>query len=123
MLGKMDLPLALIASSASLGVEKPDPAFFTALADRLDLPPAAIAYVGDRVDNDVRPAAQAGMRAIFLRRGPWAWVQAGRADPPEAHAVIESLAELPSALAALGRSSIAHGSTVLPGGTSETDPA
>ena len=50
----------------------------------LGLPPGAIAYVGDRIDNDIRPAAAAGMVAIFLRRGPWAWIQAGREEVPEA---------------------------------------
>ena len=64
--------------------------------------PSEIAYVGDRVDNDVRPAAAAGMVAIFIRRGPWGWIQAGRSDPPEAAATIESLSELPGVLAASG---------------------
>ena len=67
----------------------------------LGLSPAEIAYVGDRLDNDVGPAAAAGMVAIFIRRGPWAWVQAGRDDPEEAAASIESLAELPGVLTAL----------------------
>jgi FMN phosphatase YigB (HAD superfamily) len=67
----------------------------------MDLPASEIAYVGDRVDNDVRPAAAAGMRAIFIRRGPWAWIQAPRDDPPEATLTIATLAELPAALAAL----------------------
>ena len=64
----LGVALDLVASSESLGVEKPDPAFFAAIATRLDLPPGGVAYVGDRLDNDVRPAAAAGMRAIFLRR-------------------------------------------------------
>ena len=46
--------------------------------------PTEIAYVGDRLDNDVRPAAAAGMVAIFIRRGPGRWIQAGRSNPPEA---------------------------------------
>jgi hypothetical protein len=41
------------------------------------------------------------MHSIFLRRGPWAWIQAGQSDPPEAAAVIESLVELPEVLARL----------------------
>ena len=87
----LGVQLDLVASSDSLGVEKPDPAFFAAIATRLGLPPGAIAYVGDRVDNDVRPAAAAGMRAVFLRRGPWAWLQAGRDPVPGADAVIDDL--------------------------------
>jgi FMN phosphatase YigB (HAD superfamily) len=34
-----------------------------------------VAYVGDRVDNDVLPAMAAGMRAVWLRRGPWGVIQ------------------------------------------------
>ena len=45
-----------LATSAAWGVEKPSPAFFARIASELALPPAAIAYVGDRVDNDVTPA-------------------------------------------------------------------
>jgi len=41
------------------------------------------------------------MRGIFLRRGPWGVVHARRADAARADARIESLAELPAALAAL----------------------
>ena len=42
------------------------------------------------------------MVAIFIRRGAWGWIQAGRSDPPEAAATIESLSELPGVLAASG---------------------
>jgi FMN phosphatase YigB (HAD superfamily) len=37
-------------------------------------PPSEIAYVGDRLDNDITPAAQAGLFTVWLRRGPWAYV-------------------------------------------------
>ena len=84
------------------GVEKPNPAFFERVAAALDLEPRAIAYVGDRIDNDVRPAAAAGMRAIFIRRGPWAFLQAVDGPPPEAAATIDSLLELPEIVARLG---------------------
>jgi HAD superfamily hydrolase (TIGR01662 family) len=96
------LELDFVASSESWGVQKPDPAFFERIAEELRLPPQEIAYVGDRVDNDVKPAAEAGMAAIFIRRGPWGWIQAGRANPPEAAATIEGLSELPAVLAGLG---------------------
>jgi HAD superfamily hydrolase (TIGR01662 family) len=98
----LGVPLDLIATSASLGVEKPNPAFFARVAEALDLEPRQIAYVGDRVDNDVQPAAAAGMRAIFIRRGPWAFLQAADGPPPEASATIDSLLELPEVVARLG---------------------
>lgn len=93
------IELDLVGMSADWGVHKPDPAFFERIARELELPPERIAYVGDRVDNDVRPARAAGMVAVFLRRGPWGWIQAGREDPPEADLVVNSLAELPVRLA------------------------
>lgn len=95
------VPIELVASSASWGVAKPEPAFFARIASELDLPPREIAYVGDRLDNDVGPAARAGMVVVFIRRGPWAWIQAGRSEPSDAAIVIESLFELPEALANL----------------------
>ncbi len=101
-LAGLGLPLALVASSDSWGVQKPDPRFFERIATELDLPLADIAYVGDRLDNDVRPAAAAGMQAIFLRRGPWAWIQAPADEPPEAALTVNSLAELPESLGRLG---------------------
>ena len=94
----LGIELELVGMSAQWGLHKPDRAFFDRIARELELPPAAIAYVGDRVDNDVRPAHAVGMTAVFLRRGPWGWIQAGSQDPPEADIVINSLAELPEAL-------------------------
>ena len=62
--------------SEALGVAKPDQAFFTAALDRMGGPdPGDVAYVGDRVDNDVAPAARADLRAVWLRRGPWSLLQ------------------------------------------------
>ncbi len=82
----------VMAMSEAMGVAKPDPAFFAHALELMGSPdPGAVAYVGDRSDNDVRPAAAAGMRAVWLRRGPW-----GVSGPgcPEAHLVVGSLTEL-----------------------------
>jgi HAD superfamily hydrolase (TIGR01549 family) len=92
------LPADVISSSASLGVRKPDPAFFERVAELVDAPPPEIAYVGDRVDNDVLPAARAGFVAIHVRRGPWGRLQQ---TPPEAALALDDLASLPEALASL----------------------
>ena len=100
-LADLGLQIDLLATSSRWGVHKPDARFFARIATELDLPPEEVAYVGDRVDNDIRPAAAAGMAAIFIRRGPGGWIQAPRDDPPEATLTLASLAELPAALAAL----------------------
>jgi FMN phosphatase YigB (HAD superfamily) len=84
----------LVASSERWGVEKPSPAFYERLCDELGLPAANIAYVGDRVDNDVVPALAAGMAAVHIRRGPWGYLQ----QPPAEAIRITSLDELPGAL-------------------------
>jgi HAD superfamily hydrolase (TIGR01549 family) len=82
----------VMAMSDELGVHKPAAEFFErALALMGDPPPEQVAYVGDRPDNDVAPAAAAGMRAVWLRRGPWGVVFE---SAPGASLVVRSLVEL-----------------------------
>jgi FMN phosphatase YigB (HAD superfamily) len=99
----MELPVDFVASSAGWGVEKPSPEFFGRVAALAGVAPEAIAYVGDRVDNDVVPAAAAGMMSVFLRRGPWGYLQASWPEAARAHIRIDSLVELPVALNGYGR--------------------
>jgi len=99
LFNELDVPFELVASSDSWGLAKPDSRFFERVASSFGLPASEVAYVGDRVDNDVRPAAAAGLCSVFIRRGPWGWIAAGREDPPEATISINSLTELPLALA------------------------
>ena len=68
-------PDVLLMSDA-IGVAKPAPAFFARTLELLGRPdPGQVAYVGDRMDNDVVPSAAAGMRAVWIRRGPWGYLQ------------------------------------------------
>ena len=92
------LPADVISSSASLGVRKPDPAFFDNVVELMGCSAGEVAYVGDRVDNDVLPAAAAGLIAVHVRRGPWGRLQR---TPPEATLGVDDLASLPEALASL----------------------
>jgi HAD superfamily hydrolase (TIGR01662 family) len=92
------LPADVIASSASLGVRKPDPRFFERLAELVGARAGEVAYVGDRVDNDILPAVAAGLVAIHVRRGPWGRLQP---TPPEAAFGLDDLASVPQALASL----------------------
>ena len=94
----MNLPVDYVASSAGWGVEKPAPEFFARMAALAGATPAEIAYVGDRIHNDVAPAAAAGMVAVFLRRRPWGYLQADRPEAALARIKIDSLADLPAAL-------------------------
>ena len=90
------LPADVIASSASLGVRKPDPRFFACVVELAQCVPEEVAYVGDRVDNDVLPAAAAGLVAVHVRRGPWGRLQR---TPAEAALGVDDLTSLPRALA------------------------
>jgi HAD superfamily hydrolase (TIGR01509 family) len=84
----------VVGSSARWGVAKPAAEFFGRIVAESGLRPAEIAYVGDRVDNDVRPALAAGMVAVHIRRGPWGVLH----EPPPEAIAITSLDELPEAV-------------------------
>ena len=94
VLEEIGLPVAVVASSARWGVEKPSPEFFRRIAHAARMPPGEIAYVGDRLDNDVLPARAAGLFAIFIRRGPWGFLHAGRPEVVQADARVGSLLEI-----------------------------
>ena len=89
-----------IASSAAWGVAKPSPAFFARVAEQSGTRRDHILYVGDRLDNDVLPAREAGMRTAFIRRGPWGYLHAQRPDADLADLRLESLRELEDLIAA-----------------------
>ena len=83
----------VIAMSEEMGLHKPDPRFYSRALELMGNPdPANVAYVGDRPDNDVLPSRAAGLRAGWLRRGPWGVLM----SPPEGAGVliVDSLAEL-----------------------------
>jgi hypothetical protein len=100
-LARLGVPADVIASSAGWGLSKPDPRFFARVAEAAGVAPTEIAYVGDRLDNDVLPALAAGMTAVFVRRGPWGWMHAEKPEIAQAHIRLETLLDLPARLAAL----------------------
>jgi HAD superfamily hydrolase (TIGR01549 family) len=93
LLYSLELPVDFVASSSAWGIEKPSSAFFQRICDATNLLPAQIAYVGDRLDNDIFPALELGMCAVFLKRGPWAYLQQ-HWDIPSSVQKIDSLLEL-----------------------------
>ena len=96
----VSLPVDVIGSSAGWGVRKPSRAFFERVVEEAGFSAAEVAYVGDRVDNDIEPAAACGLAAVWIRRGPWGWLRRGS---PAAALELESLDALPRALARLSR--------------------
>ena len=98
---RLPVRLDLIGSSEQWGLDKPSAAFFARLLRELSLPAGEVAYVGDRVDNDVLPAHAAGMTSVLILRGPWAAVQAQWQEASSAHLQIQTLDELPEAIGRL----------------------
>jgi len=86
------------ASSARWGVEKPDPVFFEKIQHVAGVNAGAIAYVGDRLDNDILPARAAGMIGIFIERGPWGRTHATWPDAAKADFRVSSLTEIATKL-------------------------
>ncbi|SCG72761.1 HAD family hydrolase [Micromonospora humi] len=96
----LDLPVDVIGTSHGWGVAKPDPAFFDRVVRDGGGDPSAILYVGDRPDNDARPALAAGMPACLIRRGPWGHILDMPAVAERCLFRIDSLDELPPLVAA-----------------------
>ena len=105
ILRKLDLPADLIATSEDWGASKPDQSFFRALISAAPCEASRIVYVGDRLDNDLKPAKAAGMRTAFIRRGPWGYIWEHHPDmAAAADWRMASLAELPPLVAEVNRS-------------------
>ena len=95
----LDLPCEQVVTSEELQTEKPAADFFAAVLGLCPTDdPARVLYVGDRVDNDVLPAAAAGLRTCWLRRGPFGHLQ-DLTDEVTPDLTLEGLGELPMLLA------------------------
>jgi HAD superfamily hydrolase (TIGR01549 family) len=83
--------------SDEMGVGKPDPALFELTVKAAGVAPGESVMVGDRLDYDMRPATQVGMRTVWMLRGE------APDDPTpeqlaEIDAAVETLADLPAEL-------------------------
>jgi len=90
--------------SDDLGLHKPDPALFVHALATAGVEPGRSVMVGDRLDYDILPAQQAGMRTVWVLRGE-------APDDPTLEqlevpdASVRSLRELPAAIEGLSRTS------------------
>ena len=60
---------SVIASSAEMGVAKPDEEIFLRALAMADCRPENAVMVGDRLDNDIRPAKELGILTVRIRKG------------------------------------------------------
>jgi len=78
---------SVVATSESMGYDKPDPRLFVEAAKLTGHTPESIVHVGDKIDMDVEGAMAAGMQAILIDRSG----TTSRSGPR----TISSLSELP----------------------------
>lgn len=99
ILRSLDLPVDVIGTSGGWGVEKPSQAFFSRLAAEAGCQAASVMYVGDRLDNDIRPAQRSGLQTAIIRRGPWGYIQQEDDSARRCQFRLSSLSELPELVA------------------------
>jgi len=100
---ELNLAADIVATSDDWGVSKPDVAFFEKLIDISGHRPDEVAYVGDRLDNDIAPAAQAGLFTVWIHRGPWGFILEPGGPSRKVHEVtpcaqVDSLTGVPGIL-------------------------
>ena len=61
--------ISLCLSSAEIGLKKPDPAIFELALKQAGCKPHQAVMIGDRVDNDIRPAKSLGWKTIRVLQG------------------------------------------------------
>jgi FMN phosphatase YigB (HAD superfamily) len=79
--------------SFELGLEKPDPAIFKLALDRAGSAASQAVFIGDRIDNDIRPARLLGWKTIRIAQG-FARFQSPRDGLDEADLTLANLEEL-----------------------------
>jgi HAD superfamily hydrolase (TIGR01549 family) len=83
--------------SFELGIEKPDPAIFAMALDRAGCSPSQVVMIGDRLDNDVRPARLLGWKTIRVLQG-FARFQSPRDSWDEPDLTVAGVSRVTSAL-------------------------
>lgn len=59
----------VVIASAEAGCEKPDLKIFTLALEQAGCKPNEAVMIGDRLDNDIVPAKQLGMKTVWVRQG------------------------------------------------------
>jgi HAD superfamily hydrolase (TIGR01549 family) len=85
--------ISICLSSAEVGLEKPDPAIFRLALARAECAPAEAVMIGDRLDNDIRPARLQGWWTIRTLQG-FAQFQSPRDELDEPDITVAKMSEL-----------------------------
>ena len=80
-------------SSGDVGISKPDAGIFHLALERAGCAPAEAVMIGDRLDNDIRPAKALGFRTVRILQGPGR-LQQPRDSAETPDATVADLSEL-----------------------------
>jgi HAD superfamily hydrolase (TIGR01549 family) len=99
---------SVVATPETSGAQKTDAAFWRWALEQGGASPERAVHVGNRLDSDIRPVKQVGMRAVWLLRGeaPPAPTLEQLSEPT---AVVTSFSGLPNALAGMATSRVPAG--------------
>ena len=89
--------ISLFFSSAEVGLDKPDPAIFKLALSEATCKPSQALMIGDRIDNDIRPANLLGWTTVRVLQG-LGRVQLPRSPEEEPDFTVEGLGEIPDLL-------------------------
>ena len=85
--------LEYAAGRTAVVVGKPDPTFYRAAVDALDLPADEVVMIGDDIHADVEGAQRAGLTGVLVRTGKFSPSDLDGGVTPDA--VLDSVADLP----------------------------
>jgi HAD superfamily hydrolase (TIGR01662 family) len=108
ILRSLNLPVDVIGTSDGWGVEKPRPEFFARVIAEAHCVPQSVLYIGDRIDNDIRPAQKVGMATALIRRGPWGYILHDDTVSSRCLFVLDNLSDLPELLHAHNKGQESH---------------
>lgn len=72
-----------VVTPETFGIKKPDPAVYQKTLELLGVTAADTIMIGDRLDRDVTPAREAGMRAVHAAYGTFEKGETGAAPSPK----------------------------------------
>lgn len=85
--------ISVVAASAELGVAKPDKRIFKYALETAGCFAGNAVMIGDRLDNDIYPAMEMGMKTVWIRQGFSVYQRLDEAKASPDH-VIDNLSEM-----------------------------
>ena len=85
--------ISVVAASAELGVAKPDKRIFQYALETAGCFAGNAVMIGDRLDNDIYPAIEMGMKTVWVRQGFSVYQKLDETKAAPDH-VIDSLSEM-----------------------------